>query len=174
MKKSDVLISTLVLSVYQILCCMVIYFATWMAQLILEKIVLFDYFSASVVQAVLLFVGVGALILVYAYHTAYRTASFDLGAWGLSALLATLIHTAIGAVFSFLPLLCGAASPLSGVIAFGGGYVSPEIHAQIPAFLPTLVFFLVMIFYHAVSLPVGYFAYKRRLKDRRELTGQTE
>jgi len=174
MRKSDFWISTLILTVYQILSCMVIYFAVWMLMMLLGKLVILDYLVTSAIQATCLFVGVGAMILVYAYHTAYHAAAFSWKEYCLSALVATVIHAAIGAVFSYLPLLCGAASPLSGFLAFGSQYVSPEAHAQIPAYLPALIFLLMMVLYHLVSLPIGYFAQKRRLKDRFDLTGRTE
>ena len=171
-RKLEAALDALFLALFQIISCMVVYFATWMLLRIVTTFVELDYFTVSAIYAVALGLGVGALIAVYGYKMTYRAAYFNLGESILTAVLATVLHLLIAAVFRYMPLLAGAALPFSGILAVGDAYVSAESQSMIPGLLPAAVFVGCMVLYHALEIGLRAFALKRRLRDRFELTGQ--
>ncbi|MBQ2735196.1 MAG: hypothetical protein IJF33_05125 [Clostridia bacterium] len=174
MKKTEYLLDALFLLIYQLLSCMVIYFAAWMLVKIVDRFVYLPMFALYVVYATVLLVGVGVLMALYAYHGAYRAAAFDALGAVISGALATVVHLLIAAVFGYLPLLSGAPLYLSSLLVNGTGLTSAEQLANVPGYLPPVLFLLIMVLYHSIMLMLRRLAVNKRLIDRYELTGKAE
>ncbi len=170
-KREGILLDALFLFLFQIIACMVVYFAVWMLNKILDGIVLMSFFATTTVYAVGMLLGLGALICFYAYMSAYRSARFSWSCYLLTALPACVVHFLFAALFGYMPLFAGAALPAAGLIALGDGYTSGAFNGQIPPFLPAILFFVIMLFYHAVGLVLARIGCRNRLRDRLELTG---
>ena len=145
MKKTEYLLDALFLLIYQLLSCMVIYFAAWMLVKIVDRFVYLPMFALYVVYATVLLVGVGVLMALYAYHGAYRAAAFDALGAVISGALASVVHLLIAAVFGYLPLLSGAPLYLSSLLINGTGLTSAEQLANVPGYLPPVLFLLMMV-----------------------------
>ena len=174
MRKTEALLDALFLTVYQIVSCMVIYFASWMLLKIVDKLVLLNPLAVSAVYAVLLFVGVGVLQCLYAYYSGYKTAQFSLGDSLLASGIAVVMHLLIAAVFNYLPLIAGSARYIAAILANGSALASADQAAVIPAYLPPVLFVLIAVVYHVAMLFLRKMAVNRRLMDRYELTGSVE
>lgn len=174
MRKTECLLDALFLLIYQLLSCIVVYFATWMIVKIVDKFVYLGYFWSSVWYAVLISVGVGVLLWIYAYKTSYRAAELRHAEVLLASALAIFFHLLIAAVFNYLPLLSGSTRFLSGLLSLGRSFDSVEAMAQIPPFMPMALFLITMLFYHAVMLVLRRVAVNRRLMDRYEMTGSVD
>ena len=168
MRKLDAAIDALFLAAYQILSCMVIYFATWMGVKIVSGFVELDFLTTNLIYSIAMGIGVGVLLVIYAYKATYRAASLVVSESVLSSALAVVIHLLLTAAFSYTPLIGGAALPLSGVILFGN--VAPEESTSL-GFMPLILFLAIMVIYHTLMLFVRKLALNRRLIDRYELTG---
>ena len=111
---------------------------------------------------------------IYGYYGSYRSASCNTVGSIVSGAISTLAHLLIAAVFGYLPLLSGAVLHLSSLLVNGRGLTSAEQLANIPGFLPPILFLLIMTFYHAVMHSLRRLAVHKRLLDRYELTGKNE
>ena len=171
MRKLDVLIDALFLAFYQILACMVLYFATWMLMKIPNLFTDIGFFATNLIYSIVLGIGLGVLLLVYAYKTTYKAAYFVMSESIVSSVIAILIHLLFTAAFNYTPLLGGMALPLSGVLVFGTVSEIPSDQSMIPGLMPLLIFVISMLIYHAATLFVRKLALNRRLIDRYELTG---
>lgn len=174
MKKTEYLLDALFLLIYQIISCMVVYFAAWMLVKIVDRFIYVPMFALYVIYAAILLVGVGVLMAFYAYYGSYHAAAFDAVGSIASGAIATVVHLLIAAVFGYLPLLSGAPLYLSSLFINGTGLTSAEQLANVPGYLPPVLFVLIMVVYHAVMLLLRFIAVNRRLADRYELTGNAE
>ncbi len=173
-KNGTLLLDAFFLFLFQLISSMVIYFAVWMINRILDGLVIMPYFATMMVYAIGMFLGLGALICFYGYMSAYRAAAFSGISYALTALLASILHLLISAVFGYMPLFAGAALPAAGLIALGDAYTSGAAGIQIPGFLPAILFGVIMLFYHALGMLLSRIGCRNRLRDRLELTGQNE
>ena len=171
MRKLDVLIDALFLAFYQIIGCMVLYFATWMLMKIPNLFMDVGFFVTNLIYAIVLGVGLGVLLMIYAYKTTYKAAYFVPSEAIVSSILAIVIHFLFTAAFNYTPLLGGMALPLSGVFVFGTVSEAPKDLSLIPGLLPLVIFFVSMLIYHAAMLYFRKIALNKRLIDRYELTG---
>ncbi len=174
MKKTDCLIEALILLICQLLSCTVVYLSSWILVKIIDKFVYLGYFWSSVLYCIFMTVGVFALLFLYAYQSAYRTAKFCLRETVVSSAIAGTFHLLIAAVFRYLPLLSGNTRFLAGLIAFGKDFDSVEAFKAIPAYLPPVLFAVTMLFGYVIMIILRRMAVYRRLMNRLELTGSTE
>jgi len=171
MRKLDVLIDALFLAFYQILACMVLYFATWMLMKIPNLFTEVGFFATNLIYSIVLGVGLGILLLIYAYKTTYKAAYFVMSESIASSVIAIVIHLLLTAAFNYTPLLGGMALPLSGIFVYGTVAEIPKDQSLIPGLMPLIIFALSMLIYHAAMLFIRKLALNRRLIDRYELTG---
>lgn len=171
MRKSDLLIDALFLALYQVLSCLAIYFVAWMFLKFANKFVEVGFFASNLIFALIMGIGVGALLWVYAYKSTYRSAHFVPLETVITSLIAIAVHFLLGAVFNYSTVIAGMTLPLSGLIVYGNISVAPESFSEIPGLLPPLLFLLIMIFYHIGMFFLRKLAKNRRLMDRYELTG---
>lgn len=174
MKKTEYFLDALFLLIYQIISCMVVYFAAWMLLKIVDRFVYVPMFAIYVIYTVILAVGVGILMACYAYYGSYRAAEVDTVGAAVSGALASVVHLLIAAVFGYLPLLSGAPLYLSSLLINGTKLTSAEQLANVPGYLPPVLFLILMVFYHAIMLVIRRLAVNKRLIDRYELTGKAE
>ena len=153
---------------------MVVYFAAWMLVKIVDRFVYVPMFGIHVIYATVLLIGVGVLMGLYAYWGSYREATFDAIGTLVSGGIATVVHLLIAAVFGYLPLLSGAPLYLAALITNGTGLTSAEQLANIPGYLPPVLFLLIMVGYHSIMVVTRRFAVCKRRMDRYELTGKSE
>lgn len=174
MKKTEFIIDSFFLLLYQLLSCAVLCFAAWMLLKITNALVVVNYFASGVIYVGCLGIGMGVLLVLYGYLTAYRAASYSLPRDIAASIGAIVVHLLLAAAFRYAPLLGGASLPLSGILSLGTSFSSAEAMKDIPGFLPLILFLALMLIYHTAMLIAKHFAVQKRLRDRSKLTGHTE
>ena len=171
MRKSDLIIDALFLTLYQVLSCLSVYFVAWLFLKIANQFVEVGFFATNLIFVIITGIGVCVLLWIYAYQTTYRSARFALSESIITSLIAIVVHLLLAAVFNYSALIAGSPLPLSGVIVYGNISQAPETLSLIPGLMPPILFFVTMLFYHAGMLVFRRLALNRRLMDRYELTG---
>jgi len=171
MRKSDLIIDALFLTLYQVLSCLSIYFVAWLFLKIANQFVEVGFFASNLIFVLITGVGVCVLLWIYAYKTTYRSAHFLMSETIISSIIAIVVHLLLAAVFNYSTAVAGMTLPLSGLIIYGNISTAPETLSLIPGLMPPLLFIITMLFYHAGMLFFRRLALNRRLMDRYELTG---
>ena len=172
MRKSDLVIDALFLTLYQILSCLALYTVAWLFTKIANNFVEVGFFATNLIYTLILGIGQAILLWIYAYKTTYRSAYFVLSESIIVSFIAIVVHLLFAAIFNYSALIAGMSLPLSGIVMFGNVFAAPESLELIPGILPPLLFFGAMLFYHVGVLCFKRLALNRRLIDRYELTGK--
>ena len=172
MRKSDLVIDALFLTLYQILSCLALYAASWMLVKIANSFVEVGFFATNLIYTLIIGIGMAVLLWIYAYKTAYRSAYFVASETVISSVIAIIVHLLLSAVFNYSAVIAGMTLPLSGILVYGTIGEAPETLDLIPGLLPPLLFLAAMLFYHIGMLCFKRLALNRRLMDRYELTGK--
>ena len=171
MRKSDLVIDALFLTLYQVISCVAIYFVAWLFLKIANNLVEVGFFATNLIYTLITGIGVCVMLWIYAYKTTYRSAYFVLYEAVISSAIAIVVHLLLAAIFNYSAVIAGMTLPLSGLIVYGTIAEAPETFALIPGLMPPILFLASMLFYHAGMLCFRRLALNRRLMDRYELTG---
>ena len=172
MRKSDLVIDALFLTVYQILSCIALYVVAWLFTKIANNFIEVGFFATNLIYTIITGVGMAVLLWLYAYKMTYRSAYFVLSEAIIISAISIVLHLLFAAIFNYSALIAGMSLPLSGIIVFGATFTAPESLELIPGLLPPLLFFAAMLFYHIGMILFKRLALNRRLIDRYELTGK--
>ncbi len=172
MKKSELVIDALFLTLYQILSCLALYAVAWLFAKIANSFVEVGFFATNLIYTVILGVGLAILLGIYAYKSTYRSAYFVLHEAVISSVLAIILHLLLSAVFNYSAAISGMCLPLSGILVYGTTAEAPETLELIPGLLPPILFVAAMVLYHIGMICLRRLALNRRLMDRYELTGK--
>lgn len=141
-----------------------------------------DFFSASIIRLITLFVFSFALIIFLSYKNGYREARFDKVESVASASVAALVHWLFGVLLGFIPKLglsytpwlFGATRHIAGFLAFGVNYNDSGRVEDIPLGLLALVGFLTACLIVLAATLANYKGFRARLAHRAELTRTNE
>ena len=133
-----------------------------------------DFFSASIIRLITLFVFSFALIIFLSYKNGYREAKFDKVESVASTSAASLLHFLLGLLFAYTPWLFGATRHIAGFLAFGVNYNDSGRVEDIPLGLLALVGFLTACLIVLAATLANYKGFRARLAHRAELTRTNE
>ena len=133
-----------------------------------------DFFSASIIRLITLFVFSFALIIFLSYKNGYREAKFDKVESVASTSAASLLHFLLGLLFAYTPWLFGATRHIAGFLAFGVNYNDSGRVEDIPLGLLALVGFLTACLIVLAATVANYKGFRARLAHRAELTRTNE
>lgn len=171
MKKTDVLVNSLVYAVYMILSCIVVMFAEMLVIKVVNVLVEIDYFELCIIRAVIYTVGVNALLAIIAFREGYRAAYFQVASTAISASIASLMHFLFALLFSFEAFAAGGVKFISALVQFGTKLNLSGFSGKLDIIATIPFFFLVALVYVSVMITFGKLGEKRRLISRKELTG---
>ena len=126
MRKSDLVIDALFLTLYQILACLALYAVAWLFTKIADRFIEVGFFATNLIYTLILGIGMAVLLWIYAYKMTYRTVNFTLTASIITSAIAVVIHLFLSAVFNYSAAIAGMALPLSGIIVYGTSFSAPE------------------------------------------------
>ena len=168
-KTVDVLINSLLYSLYMFLSCLVVMFAEILAVKIANLFIVTDYYSLCILRAAVYTVGVNAILGIIAYREGYKRAKAAPVSTGISGVIATLLYGIFCLLFSFEAFCAGGVRSIAILAMFGKHIDSPLFVGKldrfdiIPYFLiNAAIYIVILVAFNAVG------AYKRRL-DRQEM-----
>ncbi|MBE6646200.1 MAG: hypothetical protein E7611_01000 [Ruminococcaceae bacterium] len=171
MKKIDILVSSLVYAVYMLISCVIVMCAEILAVKIVNLFVVTEYFSLTVIRALLYTVGVNALLAVISYREGYKTAYFSIPETLISGAIATLLHLVFALLFNFEAFSAGGVRSITALIRFGSDLNSNALTSSLTR-LDFIPFFLLnSLVYIGIIIGFGKLGQYKRLADREELLG---
>ncbi len=171
MKKSDILLGTLVYSVYMLFSCIVVMFAEMLAIKIINLFVGLTPLSLCIIRAVIYTLGVNAILAVVSYREGYRAAYFSIPETIISGALASLLHFVFSLLFSFEAFCSGGVKFVTALFMFGSRLNSQSFSDALDRFDCIPLFFVYAACYIAIMTVFGRYGARKRLIDRAELTG---
>lgn len=171
MKKIDILASSLVYAVYMLISCVIVMCAEILAVKIINLFVVTEYFSLTVIRAILYTVGVNALLAIISYREGYKTAYFSIPETLMSGAIATLLHLVFALLFNFEAFSAGGVKSITALIRFGADLNSNALTSSLTR-LDFIPFFLLnSLVYIGIMIGFGKLGEHMRLADREELIG---
>ena len=171
MKKIDILVSSLVYAVYMLISCVIVMCAEILAVKIVNLFVVTEYFSLTVIRALLYTVGVNALLAVISYREGYKTAYFSIPETLISGAIATLLHLVFALLSNFEAFSAGGVRSITALIRFGSDLNSNALTSSLTR-LDFIPFFLLnSLVYIGIMIGFGKLGQYKRLADREELLG---
>ena len=171
MKKIDILVSSLVYAVYMLISCVIVMCAEILAVKIVNLFVVTEYFSLTVIRALLYTVGVNALLAVISYREGYKTAYFSIPETLISGAIATLLHLVFALLFNFEAFSAGGVRSITALIRFGSDLNSNALTSSLTR-LDFIPFFLLnSLVYIGIMIGFGKLGQYKRIADREELLG---
>jgi len=171
MKKTDVLVNSIVYAVYMILSCIVVMFAEMLVIKVVNVLVEIDYFELCIIRAVIYTLGVNALLAIISFREGYRAAYFSIPGAAISASLASLMHFLFALLFSFEAFASGGVRFISALVQFGTRLNLGGFTGKLDTIKTIPFFFLFALIYVLVIITFGKLGERKRLTSRIELTG---
>lgn len=173
MKNKDVAVRAFLNFLYLLVGCVSAELFTILALRFAVLFVELDFAAASMIRLVILFTVSSGLWIFFSYKDGYQSASFTPGEAVPAAFLATMIHFLIGIPLNFTPWAFGATRHIAGFLSLGSAYNSTERIAEIPRAWSIGVGLVTALFLAGVGLLGNYIGFRKRLRDRNALTGET-
>ena len=168
-KTLDVLINAPLYALYMFLACFVVMFAEILVVKLANWFIVTDYYSTSLIRAVIYTLGVNAILGAIAFREGFKNAKATPVATAISGVLATVLYFIFCLLFSFEAFCAGGAKSIAVIIKFGKSINSEMFIGKlgrfdiIPFFLVNCAIYIaVMVIFNVIG------AYKRRL-DRIEM-----
>ena len=168
-KTVDVLINSLLYSLYMFLSCLVVMFAEMLVIKLANWFIVTDFYSISVIRAFIYTLGVNAILGALAFREGYKNAKAAPVSTAISGVLAALLYSVFCLLFSFEAFCAGGVKSIAVLAEFGKSINSPVFKGLLNAidiipyfFINAAIYIVVMVALNAVG------AYKRKL-DRKEM-----
>ena len=170
MKKTlDVLINAPLYALYMFLSCLVVMFAEMLVVKLANWFIVTDYYSTSVIRAVVYSIGVNAILAAIAFREGFRNAKATPIATVISGTLATLLYSVFCLLFSFEAFCAGGVKSIAIIVKFGKAINSQMFVGTLDRFDIIPFFFVNCAIYIAIMTAFNTLgAYKRKL-DRQEM-----
>ncbi len=174
MKKSDILVNTLVYAFYMFIACVVIMLAEILTVKVVNLFIVTEYYELTVLRAVVYTVGVNAVLGAIAYKEGYRMARYPIVETIISGLLASLLHALVSLIFHFQAFCAGGVRFVTALLHYGKDLTVNTLMDELGAldFLP--VFALNSLVYIAIMITLGKLGEYKRLADREEITEDSQ
>ncbi len=133
-----------------------------------------EFFAASLIRLVTLFLISFVLMGFFAYMSGYREGRFDKVESAAAASASSLFHFLLGMLFAYTPWLFGATRHVAGFLAFGINYNDNERIAEIPFWLLSAVGLVTACLTGLLLVVCHYLGFRKRLSHREALIGSQE
>ena len=168
-KTLDALLNAPIYALYMFLSCLVVMFAEILVVKLANWFVVTDYYSTSLIRAVIYTVGVNAILGAIAFREGFKNAKATPVATVISGVLATLLYSIFCLLFSFEAFCAGGAKSTAIILKFGKAINSDMFVGKLDRFDIIPYFLVNCAVYIAVMTACNAIgAYKRRL-DRIEM-----
>ncbi len=171
MKRSDILVNSLIYAVYMLVSCILVMLAETLLTRVLGSMFELTPYSLCIIRAAVYTPAVPALLGILSYREGYRAACFSALETVISGAIASVAHLIFSLLFSFEAFASGGVKFVAALIKFGDKLNLKSFKGEL---LPTdsiPYFFLFAALYIAVMILCGKTGAKARLKSRKELTG---
>ncbi len=170
MKKIDVLINSVMYLIYVALSCAAAMIIEAGITKIISLCFVIDYFTLTVIRAVIYVITVFTLLFILSFHEGYKDAHFSAGHTVVSALLAAVSHFLFSLLFKFSAFISGGTKFISALIFYGKTLIEPKQTDSLGYGTVIPVFIVLWLFYATEITVAKYFGAKKRLLDRASLT----
>lgn len=168
-KTLDALINAPLYALYMFLSCLVVMFAEILVVKVANWFIVTDFYSTSVIRAVVYSIGVNAILAAIAFREGFKNAKATPIATIISGALATLLHSIFCLLFSFEAFCAGGVKSIAIIIKFGKAINSELFVGKLDRFDIIPFFFINSAIYIAIMTAFNAIgAYKRKL-DRQEM-----
>ncbi len=171
MKKSEVMISSLVYLIYMVVSCIAIMIAEILILKVVNLFIVPSSLTVCVLRALIYTIGVNALFAIVSYREGYRAAYFPVVSTLIASVCATIIHFIYALLFGFEAFAAGGVKFISALIKFGSSLNSPTFFGKLERIDMIPFFFINSLIYIAVIIIFGKIGEKMRLRDRKGLAG---
>lgn len=170
MKKTiDVLINSLLYSLYMFLSCLVVMFAEILAVKVVNLFVVTDLYSLCILRAVVYTVGVNGILGIISFREGFKNAKATPVATAISGVIATIFYGVFCLLFSFEAFCAGGARSIAILAKFGESINSPVFKGTLDRFDIIPYFFMNAAIYIAVMIVLNVVGAHKRKLDRIEM-----
>ncbi|MBR3879932.1 MAG: hypothetical protein IKJ24_07440 [Clostridia bacterium] len=171
MKKTDVLVNSLIYSFSMLISCVVVMLAEALLTRVLGSMFVLDPLTLCIIRAVVYSIGVPALLAIMAYKEGYRTGYCSVAGTAVSGLIASLAHFLFSLLFSFEAFASGGVKFVAALVKFGDKLNLKSFSGKLSLFDSIPFFFLFALVYIAAMIICGKLGERARIRSRKELTG---
>ena len=171
MKKTDVLVNSLLYSLSMLVSCIIVMLAESLLTRVLGSMFVLKPLTLCIIRAVVYSTGVPAMLAIMAYKEGFRTGYCSVAGTAVSGLIASLAHFLFALLFSFEAFASGGVKFVTALVKFGDKLNLKSFSSELSLFDPIPYFFLFALVYIAVMILFGKLGERARIKSRKELTG---
>ena len=169
MRKSEILLNSIVYSVYFLAACLCGVGVDFLALKVLDSIIVVSPFLACVLKAIIYFATTTAIVFILAFKEGYREAGFIFGETLISLVFAVIIQFLLAFLFAFNQFFAGGVKFFSAIFVYGDRITSMAQISEIRyrVFMP--VFLVIAIWLCATVILAKKLGCNSRLLSRKEL-----
>ena len=135
----------------------------------IDKIIVLEYFPATVIRIVIYTVGVPAIIAVLGYFEGYKDMKYSIGEVIVPYIPAAVLHLLFAMLFKFQGFVSGSVRFTAGLIANGADITYDSLLNVTPYWIFLAVFAAYEVLYCLVFLLAKYFGVQKHIIFRGEL-----
>ena len=173
-KLIDTLVSSLLYSVYMLFSCIVVMFAEIITVKAVNLFIVVDNLTLCIIRVVVYFVGVNAILAIVSFREGYKSPSRSVLFHAIAAAMAVIWHFIPSLLFNFAAICSGEVRFIAILAKFGKKIASSSFSGTLDASDCIPYFFIIGAIHVAVMVATGYIGTKIRLRDRSDLTGETQ
>ena len=168
-KTIDVIITSFLYSLYMFLSCLVVMFAEILIVKVANWFVVTDYYSTSLIRAIVYTVGVNAILGAIAFREGFKNAKATPIATAISGVIATIWYGVFCLLFSFEAFCAGGVKSIAIIAEFGESINSPAFNGSLDRFDLIPYFFINAAVYIVIMVALNAIGARRRKLDRIEM-----
>ena len=130
-----------------------------------------DYFTGSVIYAIVSFLVVPGLVGVMSFYNSFKNAEFYLGRTCAHVAMGGLFHLIVSVPLMFYPFIAGGTRYLAGIIDMGIYFDGLDRVEDIYLWSYLIAFAIYLIAEIIAAVVCGILGKKKRLDDRKKLQG---
>ena len=168
MKKSDILLNSLLYGLYMFISCLVIMFAEILVIRIIDIIIELSPLTLCIIRALIYLLGVNAILAIVAYREGYKYLP-PVHYTAISAVIAALLHFIFALLFNFSAFCAGGVRFITMMYQFGPQLNIVDFEGQITSADCIPFFFVIGLIYVVVMSVASFIGKKIREKSRKDL-----
>ncbi len=169
--KKELAANSLLYLICIVVACLLNLAVMWMAVKITDLFIAMDYFSLAVVKTVTSFITVPLVTGAVVFYTSYKSADFHPGMTALSLVVAETVHLLLSVILGFYPFIASGSRYLAGIMTYGTKFTEDTLIPDITLWTFIAAFLIYAVFNIAVCMAAGFIGKSRRIRQRKELTG---